>query len=98
MLDFFVTPAASAHLKTRIVGENPAQMVGVGAAIELDDRGGLDDPDKLGVELVPIEPVPRDIIETPNASCRLPARHRIAPIHPCISKLFLSRSTIFFHN
>ena len=41
-------------------------MVGIRAAIELDERGGLNDPDKLGVERLPIEPVPRDVIERPT--------------------------------
>src|SRR5271169_874915 len=67
MLGFLLAPAPGGFLKPGIVIENSAQMVRVGAAIQLDEARRLDDRHDLRVELAAIEPVPANIVERPRA-------------------------------
>src|SRR5271170_1504985 len=81
MLGFLFAPAPGGLLKREVVVENPAQMVRVGPAIMFDKARRLDDRDDLRVELVEIEPVPANIVESPRAHaapsgiCDVPLLH-----------------------
>src|SRR5207248_1108239 len=67
VLDLFLPPAASGFLELGIVGENPAQMMGISGAIVLDEARRLDDAHDVGFELIAIEAVPRNVVERPGA-------------------------------
>src|ERR1700674_1505984 len=79
VLDFLLAPAARALLEIRVVMENPAQMVGIVAAIVFDEAPRLDDPHDLRIELAAVEASPVNIIERPGAHA--------APPLCCLSRL-----------
>src|SRR5207247_618058 len=67
VLDLLLAPAPRGFLELGIVGEDPAQVVGVGGAVVLDEARRLDDADDVRIELRPIEAVPGNIVERPRA-------------------------------
>jgi hypothetical protein len=66
VLNFLIGPVASRRLKLRIVVEDLAEIGCVVAAVKLDHRRGLDDPDHLRIDLRWVEPIPRDIGKGPR--------------------------------
>ena len=66
MLNLLRAPASRGLLKARVVGEDPAEVMRVGGAIQFDEARRLDHPHDLGVDLARVEPVPGNIIERPT--------------------------------
>ena len=58
VLDLLFAPAQCDRLEFGIVGEDPAEVVRVSAAIMLDEARRLDDADELRIEFVALEAVP----------------------------------------
>ncbi len=76
VLDLLLAPAPHGFLERGVVGENPAEMMGIGRAIMLYQARRLDDADDLGIELRRIETVPGNIVERPQAHAAFsPADH-----------------------
>src|SRR5258706_5466610 len=67
VLDLLLAPAARGFLEFGIVGENPAQMMGIGGAVVLDEARRLDDAYDIGVELIAVEAIPRNVVERPRS-------------------------------
>src|SRR5262249_46879109 len=58
VLDLLLAPTPRALLEVRVVIENSAQMVSVGAAVVFDEARRLDDLHDIRIELTAIEAVP----------------------------------------
>ena len=61
----FLTPAPRGFLKRRIIGEDAAEIARVIGAILLDEARGFDEAQQFGIELLPLEMRPRNIVERP---------------------------------
>ena len=82
MLDLLFAPAQCGRLEFGIVGEDPAEVVRVSAAIMLDEARRLDDADELRIELVALEALPGNIVERPPGHSASLRRRDSAPLYP----------------
>src|SRR6202049_4978314 len=88
MRDLPHPPAPRGDLKLGIIGENPAQMMGIGGAVMFDQARRLDDAKDVGLELRPIEALPRNVVERPRAhAASLRQNHAPLSIHPNARKI-----------